>query len=355
MTRRAYQPRNYESFIGLDVDKKSFSFTVTDHFQSSRSKKMPSNPEHLYNYIQKHFDLNKIICAYEAGPTGYHLFDYLNENGVNCFITSPASIPKASNERVKNNRLDSIKITDYLMSAKFKPIRVPQGDYRELRDLVKIRENYAHDRKAAKQRIKALLLFANLYPTLKDPDIKWSCNYLKELRQLECPFSTRQRLDMLLDDLEYARKKMLTIHRTLRSFCKEHDEINQYIHYLQSIPGIGFVVAVTILGKIGDPKLLQNPRELAGFIGLSPGEKSTGDKENRGSITHLGDKTLRFMLVQASWAAIRKDTQLDQFFNRVRSKNNPRYASKIAITAVARKLTQIIYRVLKDKRNYIQH
>ena len=61
MTRRTYQPIKYEAFIGLDVDKNSFSYTITDHFQTSRSKKMPSNPEHLYNYMQKHFDLNTII------------------------------------------------------------------------------------------------------------------------------------------------------------------------------------------------------------------------------------------------------------------------------------------------------
>jgi transposase len=241
------------------------------------------------------------------------------------------------------------------MSGNFKPIRVPQGDYRELRDLVKIRENYAYDRKVARQRIKALLLFANIFPNLKDTDSQWSRNHIKELRKLECPFSTRQRLDMLLEDLEYARNKLLATHRMLRSFCREHPEINQYMHYLRSIPGIGFVVAINILGKIGDPKELENPRELAGFIGLSPREKSTGDSVNRGSITHLGDKTLRFMLIEASWAAIGKDTQLAQFYNRIRSKNNPRYASRIAITAVARKLTQIVYRVLKDKREYIQH
>jgi len=355
MTRSSYQPRNYEAFLGLDVDKSSFSLTVTDHFHTKRSKKMPSNPEHLYNYIKKNLNSKKVVCAYEAGPTGYHLYDYLNKNDIKCLITSPASIPKASNERVKNNRLDSIKITDYLMSGNFKPIRVPHGDYRELRDLVKIRENYAHDRKVARQRIKGLLLFANLYPNLKDPDSQWSRNHIKALSQLECPYSTRQRLDMLLEDLEYARKKLLTVHRTLRSFCKEHNEIYQYMYYLQSIPGIGFIVAVNLLGKIGDPKELKNPRELAGFIGLSPREKSTGDSINRGSITHLGDKTLRFLLVEASWAAIRKDTQLKQFFDRIRSKNHPRYASRIAITAVARKLTQIIYRVLKDEREYIQH
>ena len=51
MSHKTYQPRNYEAFLGLDVDKSSFSFTVTNHFQSKKSKKMPSNPEHLYNYI----------------------------------------------------------------------------------------------------------------------------------------------------------------------------------------------------------------------------------------------------------------------------------------------------------------
>ena len=60
-------------------------------------------------------------------------------------------------------------------------------------------------------------------------------------------------------------------------------------------------------------------------------------------------------MVEAAWVAIRKDTQLKQFFDRVKSRNHPKVASRIAITAVARKITQIIYRVLKDERNYIQY
>jgi transposase len=241
------------------------------------------------------------------------------------------------------------------MSGKLKPIRVPEGNYRELRNLVKIRENYALDRKVAKQRIKAFLLYANLYPALKDPDSRWSGNYINELKSIACSFAERERLNMLIEDLEYARKKLLSIHRTLKSFCKEHNEINQYIYYLMSIPGVGFTVAVTLLGKIGNPENLSNPRELAAFAGLTPIEKSTGDSITKGSITHLGDKTLRFMLVEAAWVAIRKDTQLGQFYHRIRNKNHPSSASKIAVTAVARKLTQILYRVLKDKRQYIEY
>lgn len=355
MTRPTYLPKNYETFIGLDVDKSSFSFTIRSDSKILKSKKMPSNPEHLYNYIQKHFNQEKVICAYEAGPTGFHLHDYLTEQDILCLITSPASIPRPLNKKVKTNRIDSEQITKHLMSGDLKPIRVPQGPYRELRDLVKSRIQYAADRKTARQRIKAYLLYTNLYTNLKDPDSSWTRKYINELKQIECSPTQRLRLSMLIEDLEYARNKLLIVQRILRSFCRENDEINQYIGYLRSIPGIGPVTAITLLGKIGNPEHLTNPRELASFVGLTPKERSTGDSVNRGSITHMGDKTLRFLLVEAAWTAIRKDTQLSQFFHRIRKKNNPKIASKIAITAVARKLTQIVYRVLKDKREYIQH
>jgi transposase len=344
----------FDIFIGLDVDKSSYSFTVCDNEHMTKSKRIPSHPEHLCNYIQKTFPGRKVICAYEAGPTGFDLHDFLQANGIDCLIIAPASIPKAANDRVKNNRIDSLKITDYLMSSKMKSIRVPQGPYRELRHLLKSRENAARDRKTAKQRIKALLLYCSLNSSLKDPDNRWSRNYINELKHIECSFATRQRLDMLLEDLEYARNKTLSIHRILRDFFKSHEQISQYMHYLQSIPGIGFIVAATILGRIGDPAQLQNPRELAAFVGLVPSEHSTGDNINKGPITHLGNQTLRFLLVEAAWVAIRHDSRLDQFYHRIKGKNHPKVAAKIAITAVARKLTQIIFRVLKDKREYVQ-
>ena len=104
-----------------------------------------------------------------------------------------------------------------------------------------------------------------------------------------------------------------------------------------------------------DPKNLKNPRELASFAGLVPREHSTGDTINKGEITRLGSHTLRFMLTEAAWIAIRYDTELKQFYHRIKSRHHPKIGAKKAITAVARKLTQIIYRVLKDQRTYIVH
>jgi len=61
---------------------------------------------------------------------------------------------------------------------------------------------------------------------------------------------------------------------------------------------------------------------------------------------------LRSLLVEAAWANIAKDARLRQFYDRIRAKHHPQVGARKAIVAVARKLTLIIYRVLKEQREY---
>lgn len=350
-----YSPRDFAVFIGIDVDKSKFSITVKDEHLKNISKTMPANPEGLYNYIQKQYKDQRVICAYEAGPTGFELYDYFRGRKQTCLVTSPVSIPRARNQKVKNNRIDSQTLAHYLRSGELKAVRVPQGDYRELRHLIRSREQYAQDRKRAKQRIKGLLLYTSLHKTIKDVDQNWSGGYIQKLKELDCTQAVRYRLNLMLDDLDYARRKTCFVLKELKTFCKENAEIQQHVNYLQSIPGIGLISAATVLANIGDPKNLKNVRELGGFLGLVPSEHSTGDSVHRGSITHLGNRVMRALLVEAAWVAIRKDQQLEQFYHRIKTKHHPQCAARKAIVAVARKLTQIIYCVLKEQRNYIQH
>ena len=355
MTVLTNYSKDYETFIGIDVDKNSFSFTVINNDIMNHTKKIPSDPKQLYNYINKNFNSNKTLCVYEAGPTGYHLYDHLVSVGCNCIVVSPNTIPKASNEKVKNNNIDSQKLAKHLRAGQLRSIRVPTGSYRELRELVRISENYTTSRKVAKQRIKSLLLHANLYQHIKESDKNWSSRYIQELKKIPSSYAVRNRLDMLLTDLDYARNQLLLSHRHLKIFIKNEPAIYKNMHYLQSIPGIGFITSVTLLGKIGDPGNLKNIRELAGFIGLTPTENSTGDSVNRGPISHLGDHRLRSLLIEAAWISIRHDTELRQFYHRVSSRNHPKARAQKAIVAVARKLTQRVYRVLKEQRIYIVH
>ena len=93
----------------------------------------------------------------------------------------------------------------------------------------------------------------------------------------------------------------------LRRFCKQDPELSRCMKYLMSICGIGWIVASQLLARIGDWRELENIRQLAGFLGLVPTENSTGERTDRGSITHRGNHRLRSKLIQASWSAIRQD------------------------------------------------
>jgi transposase len=348
--------KDYNVFVGIDVHKKSYAFTVRDNNGKIRSKKIPADIRQFYAYIRrKDAFSHKVICAYEAGPTGFHVHDFLTKRGIPCLVVPPYSIRKACNERVKNDKIDSAKIAKDLEDGELESIRVPMGNYRELRNLVKIRDVYARNRSVAKQRIKAFLLSSNLYEKLREDDRYWTRKYLNELREVDCSYGEKTRLNMLLSDLDYAREQLLSVHREMKGFCEKDQTIAQYIRFLRSIPGIGFTTAVTILGTVGDPVNLKNVRELGSYVGLVPTEYSSGEKINKGRITRLGNKSLRFMLIEAAWIAIKKDTELAQFYHRIRARHHPKIGARKATVAVARKLTQRIYRVLRDQREYITH
>lgn len=352
-TRTNYSSAGYDVYVGIDVDKKSFATTFKDAADMSYSKQMPAEPAHLHNYIKKHFSGRRVLCVYEAGPTGYHLYDYMNRQGQDCIVTPPIAIRRAPNEKVKNNRLDSIKLAQELRSGNLKVVRVPEEAYRELRQLIGGRENYAVAARTAKQRIKALLLYNHIDAERLEGGKHCSGRYISGLKALECSPCTKTRLELLISDLEYARRQTLIVLKQLRAFFREHKELDAYRGHLQSIPGVGFVIAATILARVGDPACLCGPREMGGFLGLVPRESSTGERVIRGSVTHLGNSVLRSLLVEAAWVAIKRDNELGQFYYRVKARHHPRIGARKAIVAVARKLTHRLYCVLKERRDYI--
>ena len=351
----SYNAEAYEVYIGNDVDKNSFALHIRERYQELMTKKIPANPEQLYNFINHQFPGRSVVVGYEAGPTGFGLYDYLTQHDKPCVMISPGSVPKPVNQRVKTNKIDAKKISSMLAEGNFNPVRIPNGDYRELRHRVDLRQIYVQQRRSSKQRIKALLLYNSLHTTCQDIDQNWSRKFIEHLRTIPCSPAVRSRLDRLLEDLDYARQQLLKTTRELRIFCRSTADIKDHIHNLQTIPGIGIIVASNVLGRIGDPQYLKNERELSAFCGIVPRENSTGDKIRRGGITHLGNPQMRSLLVEAAWVAIRIDKELEQFFYRIVNKNNEKYGKQKAIVAVAHKLTLRIYRVLKDRREYVIH
>jgi transposase len=106
--------------------------------------------------------------------------------------------------------------------------------------------------------------------------------------------------------------------------------LSRCIGYLKTVPGIGWIVASQLMARIGDWRQIQNLRQLPAFPGLVPTENSTGERTDRGLITHSGDPRLRSQLIQVSWSGIRQDAELREFFRSVCKNHNRPAAAKVA-------------------------
>jgi transposase len=352
MRGKTFIPHEYDVFAGLDVDKRSISVTFTNHQGFIRSLSMPYKVDHLVNYVRKHFSDQKIAFVYEAGPTGYGLYDGLEAQAYPCLVAAPSMIPRAPGQRVKTNRLDSRGLSENLRGGQLKSIHVPSPIYRELRHLTQMRDTFVQEAAAMKQRIKSLLLFEGIEFPPAPAGSQWSFLVKAKLRELPCSKTVRFKLDQLLESLEFNEKQTLKTTKEIRRFCQADPELYQCIKYLMTISGIGWIVASRALARIGDWRELKNVRQLGGFLGLVPTENSTGDKSDRGSITHTGDGRLRSKLIQAAWSAIRQDGELREFYRSVCRTHPRNIASRVAIVAVARKLSMRISVVLMQQRAY---
>jgi transposase len=344
-------PRDYDIFGGLDVDKKSMAVTFTDHGTMRKSLKLPYSASQLLNYTRKHFPGQRVAFVYEAGPTGFGLYDELTAASHACLVVAPSMVPSAPGQRVKTNRLDGNKLSEGLRGGQLRSIHVPAASYRELRHLVQLRDTQVGQLTASKCRIKSLLLYEGIpFPAANG---RWSGRVLRQLEALPCSAAVRFKLERLIDALQFHFQSAAVVQKEIRRFCQSDPELRQSISVLTSLPGIGTITATHALARLGDWREIRNVRQIAGFLGLVSSEHSTGDKENRGPITRIGDSRLRNKLIQCAWVAINQDPELRTFYRRIYERQPKKVAARKAIVAVARKLTTRMYAVLKEQRPFV--
>jgi transposase len=348
-----FKPLEFDTFAGLDVSKKSISATFLSHGGYCKSQTMPYSSVNLIAYLKRHYAEKRIALVYEAGPTGFGLYDDLTADGYYCMVVSPAQMPQAAADRVKTNRRDSLKLATALRGGQLKSIHVPSKPFRNLRHLVQAREVYVRLSAASKLRIKGMFLLESIRFPARTVRSQWPKIVLTELKHLPLDSVIRFKLDLHLSAIDLASANVKSTTEHILHFCSTDDQLSRCMTLLQTIPGIGPVVAFHLLARIGDPGLISNKRQIAALLGLVPVENSTGDRTVRGSITRLGDPAARGKLIECAWTAIRIDPELKKFYDRIRSRHPLHLGARKAIVAVARKLTVRIYSVLKNQRPYV--
>ena len=345
-----FSPIDYDIFCGMDVDKRKTFASFLDWQGSMKEIGLPNKGAAVLSYARKKYPGKRVAFVYEAGPTGFTLYDEISSAGEKCLVAAPSMVPTAPGQRVKTNRLDGRKLAINLRGGQIKGIRVPSVLYRDLRHLCQWRDSCVKEIGRNQRRIKSLLLCEGI----SFPGQRWNSETKEALRKLDCREAIQFKLIALLEAIQEWQEKLKAHNCYLKKFIKNQPELEQNIAYLISVGFIGWTTAVHFLARVGDWRQLEKSAQTCGFLGLGPSEHSTGEKIKKGPITGIGDRRLRSKLIQGSWRAVQKDKELKAYFIRIARSESSVIGPKKAIVAVTRKRVARMHAVLKDQRFYFK-
>ncbi len=283
------------TFVGLDVHARSVVAGLIDEQTGEvRVTRAPHDTDELARWLGALS--GPVRATYEAGPTGYGLARALEDAGIACLVAAPGRIPRASGERVKNDRRDAERLARLLRAGELVAVAVPTMADEGARDLVRAREDARADLMRARHRLsKMLLRHGRIYDRRA-----WSGAHDAWLRRqhLDEPAAQAALVDYY-DAALQARLRRDRLDAAIAELATRPD-LAPIVGRLQCLRGVSTLTAVGLAVEIGDWHRLSGAT-IGAYLGLTPSESQSGARHQRGSITKTGNGHARRLLVEAAW------------------------------------------------------
>ncbi len=364
-------------YVGMDVYKENYTLCCYsfDRDKVEYRQTVPSDYRLILKYLEqvhgKYLEEVEFICGYEAGCLGYSLYHQLTDHGVKCIILAPTTMGITNTNRVKTDRKDAANIARCLAFHTYSAVYVPDGEDNAVKEYLRMRDDQKLALKKIKQQITAFVLrLGKQYTGSKS---LWTENHLKWLRGLDLTLLEKETLQEYLITYDYLTDKLERLDARIEELAR-NERYGERVRRLGCFIGIKPHTALSLLVEVGDFRRFEKAPNFAGFLGLVPGEDSSGGGRNRLAITKAGNSHLRRLLVESSQSysrgtigfkskelkkrqegnppevvayADRANERLRRRYYRMTLKNGTK--RNVAIVAVARELACFIWGMMTDE------
>jgi len=336
-------------FIGMDVHFKSWKISIFSEEFELKTFSQDPDIEQLSGYLNKHYPGANYKLAYEAGFCGFWMQRAFAAKNIECAVVHPGDVPSSDKDKKrKTDKVDSRKIARGLRSGDLTSVFVPDEQQEADRQLVRSRAKITKDITVVKNRIKAFLKIKGIEVPDSFSERSWSREFIGWLANIEFgALSNRIALTAYVDELNFLVDKQKQLLKAIADLAKT-DHYKNNMRLLKTIPSIGSLTAMVILTEIGDINRFQKPEHLFSYCGITPNCHDSGERESIRTMSKRGNATLKNMLIECSWVAIKKDPALLLYYKQLLPKMKPAKA----IIKVARKLANRIRYVLKQQKEY---
>ena len=362
-------------YVGMDVHTTNYtlccySVTTDNDFATAT---MEPDYRNIVKYLDRvgselggdcHFQ-----CGYEAGCLGYSLHNQLTARGIDCVILAPSTMATTKKKGIKTDKRDASNIARCLAYNTYSPVYVPTAEDNAVKEYIRMRDDARDTLKRIKQQLLSFCTrhgrrFTEGRSYWTQKHIKWLENQDFNDAMLNETFKEYFVLfHQATDKLERFDKRIAELARTER--------YEEKVKKLSCFIGIKAHTALATIVETGDFSRFASAQRYASYLGLVPGEDSSGNKVLRTGITKEGNSHVRSLLVEAAQCYSRgvsgakskalKERQAgnesriiayaDRANERLRRKcYRIMFKSKrnIAVTAVARELACFIWGMMTD-------
>jgi len=360
-------------YLGLDVHKDSITIAVLPEGAPAptRVERLPNDLAKLRRFCERLAAQGELRACYEASGAGYVVHRAMRAWGYHCDVIAPSLIPTKPGQQRKHDKYDAAQLARLYRAGELTLIRIPSEAEERVRDVVRCRETLQREVLRSRHYI---LKFLTRRGFVYREGTNWSTAHYNWLRRLAAASSPLAAEDQIvygeyLGLLEYKLSRRDELDRRIAELALT-PALAPAVNRLQCFRGVQRHVAMVLTTEIGDWRRFESPRQLMAYLGLVPKERSSGDRERRGSLTKAGNSHCRHALVQAAWAyrfqpkvgialkarqrgqspvviahAWKAQHRLHTLYRRLAFRTKP----QIAVVAVARQLVGFLWAVMQDQ------
>ena len=323
-------------YVGIDVHKESFSLCcyTNEKEQAEYPQKVDGHYSKVINYIEAmrfHYgDDALFICGYEAGCLGFTLYRQLTDHNVKC-----------------TDKRDAALIARCLAHHDYSPVHIPTEQDEQTKEYIRMRDDHKLALKKVKQQILSFCLRHNY--RFDGTANHWTQAHLRWLKSLNPKGLYAEILQEYLLTYDNLTDKLERFDNRIEELAS-NETYQENVHKLSCFIGVRTVTALAVLTEIGDFKRFASAQHFASYIGLTPGEDSSGNDQHRLGITKAGNRHVRSLLVEAAQSYSRGQIGFKSKALKTRQNGNPPEAIAYADKANERLRRKYYRMVLKNNK-----
>lgn len=329
--------------VGMDLGKKESQIAIITEAGELIEKRRRTERERLQRFFA---DRPKARILIEASTISEWVARLLEELGHEVVVADPNYAPMYAqrSRRVKTDRRDALALAEACRLGAYRPAHRTSDEQRHVRAILSVRENLVRSRVRFVALVQAILSREGFRVATGS-----SRCFASRVEELGLPGHLAAEIAPLLSILGPLREQIQALDDRLGQIARRDERVKR----LETMPEIGPVTAVSFVATLDDVGRFRGAHQVEAYLGLVPREWSSSEVQRRGRITKTGNGTMRWLLVEAAWRVAthkkRPETQaLREWMERIARRRGMR----VAVVALARKLSGILYAMWRDGSTY---